>query len=176
MTFAPKSDDDTEKGTSFEYLSQRYREPLTHFFQRRIGSAAEAEDLTHDVFVRLLRRVSGEPIEDPEAFLFRTAMNLLRDRAKRRGTANRNATEVFDRHEKFEALSPERVLLGKELLKSAMEALDELDERSRDIFILNRVQGMKYGEIAQRYSLSVSSVEKIVVKVFAYVLRRRTDK
>lgn len=156
----------------FNHLSQTYRVPLTRFFQRRAGSRAEAEDLAQDVFVRLLRRMDEEPINDPEAFLFRTAVNLLRDRARRDATVNNNAPELADRQQTIEALSPERVLEGKQLLQTALQALNELDARSRDIFILNRLEGMKYAQIAQLHGLSVSSIEKIIVKVVAHLLKR----
>jgi RNA polymerase sigma-70 factor (ECF subfamily) len=168
----PQSRPDLSRQAWFDHLSQSYRVPLTRFFQRRVGSKAEAEDLAQDVFVRLLRRMDGEPINDPEAFLFRTAVNLLRDRTRRDMTVNSNAAELADRQQTIEALSPERVLEGKQLLRTALQALNELDARSRDIFILNRLEGMKYAQIAQLHGLSVSSIEKIIVKVVAHLLKR----
>ncbi len=172
MPSLPHSQADADRQAWFDRLSAAYRVPLTRYFQRRVTSRDEAEDLTQDVFVRLLRRHDEEPINDPEAFLFRTAVNLLRDRARRGVTVNNNSVELSERSQKFEALSPERVLEGKQSLQTTLRALGELDTRSRDIFILNRLEGMKYAQIAQLHGLSVSSIEKIITKVVAHLTRR----
>ncbi len=60
-----------------------YRRALLAYFGRRVRSAAEAEDLTQDVFERVLRSLERGPILNAEALVFRIAVNLLRDRARR---------------------------------------------------------------------------------------------
>ena len=172
MAGLPGNAKNSDRQIWLDHLSETYRVPLVRYFQRRVRSKEEAEDLAQDVFVRLLRRQDDEAIDNPEAFIFRTAVNLLRDRARRSGTVTSNAPELIDRQEKFEGLSPERVLEGRQLLQGTIRALNELDVRSRDIFILNRLEGMKYAQIAQLHGLSVSSVEKIIVKVVAHLLKR----
>jgi RNA polymerase sigma-70 factor (ECF subfamily) len=153
-------------------MSDAYRQPLIRFFRRRTGTDAEAEDLTQEVFLRLLRRPDAEAVENPEAFLFRTAVNLLRDRARRNSTTASHAIELADRQETVEGLSPERVLEGRQSLAAAMRILEELDERVRDAFILHRLEGLKYAEIAELFGVSVSSVEKYVIKALAHLARR----
>jgi RNA polymerase sigma factor (sigma-70 family) len=161
-----------ERAAFFHALSETHRGPLERFFKRRSCTRDEAEDLVQEVFLRLIRRLDEEPIENAEAFLFRTAVNLLRDRARRGATVANNSTELQERQQKFEALSPERVLEGKQRLQVILKALDTFDTRSKDIFILNRLEGMKYAEIARIYGLSVSSIEKSVTRVFAQLLKR----
>jgi RNA polymerase sigma-70 factor (ECF subfamily) len=156
----------------FRELSQTYRQPLTRYFQRRVGAREEAEDLTQEVFLRLLRRPGADRIENPEAFLFRTAVNLMRDRARRGKTASSHLAEMANRQTDVEALSPERVLDSRQSLQSALAALKELDERTRDVFILHRLEGLKYAEIANLYGVSVSSIEKYIIKALAHLARR----
>jgi RNA polymerase sigma-70 factor (ECF subfamily) len=153
-------------------MSDAYRQPLIRFFRRRVGSEAEAEDLAQEVFLRLLRRPDAETIDNPEAFLFRTAVNLLRDRARRNNTFASHALDLAARQDSIEGLSPERVLQGRQSLAAAMRILEELDERVRDAFILNRLEGLKYAEIAELFGVSVSSVEKYVIKALAHLARR----
>lgn len=153
-------------------LSEAYRQPLLRYFQRRVGARDEAEDLTQEVFLRLVRRPDAEQIDNPEAFLFRTAVNLLRDRARRGKTFSSHQAEIFDHQDRFEALSPERVLEGRQSLNSALRVLEELDERTRDVFILHRLEGLKYAEIANLYGVSVSSIEKYIIKALAHLARR----
>src|ERR1700761_5397526 len=67
-------------------LDRRFRLPLNAYFRRRVSSASEAEDLTQDVFERILKVLNNEPIQNAEALVFRIAVNLLRDRARREMT------------------------------------------------------------------------------------------
>src|SRR5690349_12246421 len=64
-------------------LDRRFRSALLAYFGRRVSSVSEAEDLTQDVFERLLRALEAGPILNAEALIFRIAVNLLRDRARR---------------------------------------------------------------------------------------------
>ena len=162
-----------EQRTAFlEELSQKYRRPLIAYFQRRVRSREEAEDLTQEVFLRLVRRLDVEAIDNPEAFVFRTAINLLRDRSRRGKTLSSHLDELAHGGRAFEELSPERVVDGRQSLQSVLRALDELDERTRDVFILHRLEGMKQAEIASLYGVSVSSIEKYIIKALACVAKR----
>ncbi len=68
-----------------------YRPALFGFFVRRTHNASDAEDLVQDVFIRLVRLGPAPEIHDIEAFIFRTATNLLRDAARRRQTHPQSA-------------------------------------------------------------------------------------
>ena len=146
-------------------LTARYREPLRRYFYRRVLNHAEAEDLTQELFVRIVRKADIGQVENPEAFLFQAAVNLLRDRSRRYKTSNAFLAEITASDEnKFEDLSPERVLDSKQCLQKAMQVLNGLDARTRNVFILHRLEGMKHAEIAELYGISVSSVEKYIMK------------
>jgi RNA polymerase sigma-70 factor (ECF subfamily) len=149
------------------------------FFLRRVGHYAEAEDLTQQVFLRLLGAGELDRIEDAEAFVFTVATNLLRDRARR---AARSASSIgyslddglIDQvlHELVEDRSPERVILARESLADVLRSLDALGERTRDIFILSRLENMKHRNIAELYGISASTVEKHVMKAALHLALR----
>lgn len=150
-------------------LDARFRAPLMSFFLRRTGSRQDAEDLTQEVFLRILRREEELPSEFAEVYIFKVAANLLRDRARQ--AASRQKTDHFSIDEGADApadliedLGPERVLLSQEALAAALQALDTLGERTRDIFVLYRLENMKQREIAALYGISVSLVEKSVAR------------
>lgn len=153
-------------------LSARYRAPLMAYFNRRTGDYGEAEDLAQEVLVRVLQRDNLGGVESPDAYVFRIARNLLRDRARRSDVRRKYQIELELREEGTEGLSAERVLQGKEELEKAMNALAELKEKTRDIFILSRLEGMKYREIADLYGMSVSAVEKHLIQAFAHMMDR----
>ena len=156
-----------------ERLDARFRAPLMSFFLRRTGSRQDAEDLTQEVFLRILRRDEDLPADYAEVFIFKIAANLLRDRA-RQASAHRKTDHLsLDPLDPtaapagdglIEDLGPERVLLSQEALAAALQALDRLGERTRDIFVLYRLEKMKQREIAALYGISVSSVEKYVAR------------
>ena len=72
----------------------------------------------------------------------------------------------------MEELSPERVLLSKASLKEALELLEELGERTRNIFVLFRLENMKQKEIAAFYGIGQSTVEKHVMKAVLHLAAR----
>jgi len=143
-----------------------------------VRDRAEAEDLTQEVFLRIVRR-PAEELENAEVFLFTIAGNLLRDRARRAVSRRRAehrslddpAGDLQQSPALIEARAPDRVLVSQEQLSEVLRALDELGERTRDIFILYRLEKMKHREIGALYGLSASAVEKYVRKATAHLAR-----
>ena len=150
-------------------LSSRYRAPLMAFFNRRTGNFEEAEDLAHEVLLRVLQRPDLSTLDQPDGFIFATARNILKDRSREAEVRARYQDDLHLVEEHGEGLSPERVIQGRQELQRAMAALGQLTEKTRDMFILKRLEGMKYGEIAQLYGVSVSAVEKHIIKAIAHI-------
>ncbi|MBI1181981.1 MAG: sigma-70 family RNA polymerase sigma factor [Alphaproteobacteria bacterium] len=161
-----------ERQALLEYLAERYRLPFTRYFMKHVANAAEAEDLVQEVFLRVARRGTVPAVEFAEPFLFRTAVNLLRDRHRRRRVRAGGLEQLAHQQLAVEEVSPERVLIAKENLKVAMEALGQLREQTRDIFLLHRLEKMKHQEIAELYGISVSAVEKHIIKALAHLTKR----
>lgn len=134
LTPDPPTDLRDTAETALAELVHRYRRPLLAYFNRRVSGPAEAEDLVQDVFERVLRGFDAGVIGNAEALLFRIAVNLLRDRARR---LQRHGTELplpADAIAEFadaltEDLSLERVVIGERTLAEVQAALDELGER-----------------------------------------------
>ena len=155
-------------------LNRRFRPALMSFFLRRLRNHAEAEDLTQEVFVRLAR--SGREVETAEAYIFQTAANQLRDRARHERTraAYRLGLGALQA-EQVEVLDPARVLVGREALGRLIGGLEELPERTREIFILYRLENMTRVEIAGGLGISVSAVEKHLARAMVHLARRLED-
>jgi RNA polymerase sigma factor (sigma-70 family) len=160
-------------------LDARFRAPLMAYFMRRTGSRSEAEDLTQETFVRLIASSSFEFADQANAYVFRVAINLLRDRA--RSAARWKKIPVFPldagsadqvSREFAEDLGPERVLIGRESLTEVLSCLDELGERTKSIFILFRLERMKQKDIAALYGIGLSTVEKQIMSAVLHLVRR----
>jgi RNA polymerase sigma factor (sigma-70 family) len=151
------------------------------FFLRRVGQYPEAEDLTQQVFVRLLAGSPINRVEDAEAYVFTIATNLLRDRARKAMRGSHDAPldqALIDELMQgiVEERTPERVLLARESLAEVLKALEGLGERTRDIFILSRLENMKHRSIADLYGIGVSTVEKHVIKAALFLAVRYSGK
>jgi RNA polymerase sigma factor (sigma-70 family) len=158
------------------FLTQT-RPALVRFFQRRCKSLPQAEDLAQDVIVRTLGRAEWTSVEQAKGYVFRAAANLWRDQARRRHS--RGAAELcWDDSIALgvsEGIPPERVLLSEEALQQVDAALLQLNERTRDVFVLSRLEQMKYAQIAEMYGISVSAVEKHMIKALAHLARHIKD-
>lgn len=166
-------------------LDARYRGPLMTFFLRRVRSRPEAEDLTQETFLRLIRSDEATHLVNADAFVFQVAINQLRDRNRRHtvrvGAAGVGLSEASDPlsdairgtpHPLIEEITPERVLLGYESLEKALLVLGELNERTRDVFLLFRLENLKQREIAELFGISVSAVEKHVIRATVHLAKR----
>jgi RNA polymerase sigma factor (sigma-70 family) len=159
-----------------EGMAGQFGTVLRHYFARRVREREEVEDLVQEVFLRLLKRGKIEELADPRAYIFETAANTLADRARKRRSRYMEVHETFDPAvHPYEDFASDRVLIGEETLTHVSRALLELPERTRAIFILRRLEGMRYQEIARRLGLSLSLVEKQMAKAVAYLQRRLNE-
>ena len=160
-------------------LDLRFRGPLMAFFLRRVSNRSEAEDLTQETFARLVGAQSFAQAEQANAYVFRVASNLLRDRARTIGRWKKHPMEAIDSEAMevcpagmAEDRSPERVLIGRESLREVLCSLDELGELTKRIFILFRLEGVKQKDIARAYNIGLSTVEKHVMRAVIHLAKR----
>jgi RNA polymerase sigma factor (sigma-70 family) len=155
-----------------EALAQRYREPLIRYFLRKGIAKDLAEDCAHEVFVRLAR-TNQETVQNAEAYLFAIASNVVITRARK---AKSRRAALHDPIEDFPLLSggtpPDRILEGKEALHRLAAALEELPVDTREMFLLNREDGLTYTQIAARYAVSVKVVERHIVRALNHLRAR----
>jgi RNA polymerase sigma factor (sigma-70 family) len=160
-------------------LAARFQGPLLVFFARRTRDHALAQDLTQETLLRVIGAQRSTAVEQPESYVFTVAMNLLRDRKRARLKSappvfvpiDEAAASEFER-QLMEDLSPERVLLGRESLHDVWRTLNELGERTRDIFILFRLERMKQKDIAALFGIGQSTVEKHVMRATLHLAER----
>ncbi|AQR61912.1 RNA polymerase subunit sigma-24 [Brevundimonas sp. LM2] len=149
---------------AFDALSRRLRPALMRYFQRRTESAADAEELVQELFLRLLRRADLFALQNLDGYVFEAAANLARDRARRQQARGGRHIDIDDIEPAADEPSPERVVDGRKRLDLMLSALDRLPPRARTIVILRRFESLTYGQIADRLGISVSAVEKHMVR------------
>ncbi len=145
---------------------------LFRYFRRKCRNVADAEDLTQDVLMRTIARCRSESPGEIKGYVFRAAVNGWRD--KRRRSAIRSIVIGWDDMAVFatdQEITMERVLDGERELQRAVLALQALPARTRDVFLLVRLEHVKQAEVASLFDMSPSAVEKHVAKALVHLTR-----
>lgn len=144
--------------TSIEALYRHESSRLVRFFARRTRHEAEAQDLMHDAFLRL----SHASIEgDPLPYLLRIARNLLVSSVRRDARWRRLVTDTPIDEDRQLASPPEQSLNleAEDVKRQYQRVIDQLPEKTRRIYLMHRLGGRTYIEIAQEMDLSVKAIE-----------------
>jgi RNA polymerase sigma-70 factor (ECF subfamily) len=135
---------------------------------RRGRSVHDADDLVQEAWVRLACYERVQNVDQPEAFLMRTALNLSIDTHRTR--LSRGEEVLLEDVVLVDTRpSAEATLLARERVARLIVCLGRLSEKTRDIFLSHRVEGLSYQEIALHHQLSISTVEKHVAKAMLQV-------
>ncbi|VVM70355.1 sigma-70 family RNA polymerase sigma factor [Pseudomonas fluorescens] len=148
-------------------LENYYRE-LVCFLNARLGNRQVAEDVVHDAYLRVLERSSETPIEQPRAFLYRTALNLVVDDHRRNALRRTEPLDVLDSEESCFTPSPHKVLDHGQRLDMLQRALAELPRLCRESFLLRKIEGQSHLEIAGQLGISKALVEKHIVNAMKH--------
>jgi RNA polymerase sigma factor (sigma-70 family) len=141
---------------------------LEKLLRRRGRTREDAEDLIQETFLRVQMYLDeGGEIREPQAFLVRTALNLSQDARKHEHRHLYARKSVEDYVIPDLGPSPEEVLEAEERVNKLKRALNKAGVRSKEIFIMHRLHGMTYLQIADHFDLSQSAVEKYMAKAIA---------
>lgn len=137
--------------------------------RRRTRDDQDAEDLLHSAWLRLFAYREEHEVRQPAAFLVQTAANLAVDKHRQ---GKRLARESLDEFESaLEDASPlqDEVLAARERLRRVQAGLERLPPRTRQVFVMHKVEGMKLREIASALGITQSAVEKHVAKAVLFL-------
>ena len=146
-----------------------YFRRLRSVLRRRGRTQEEAEDLIQEAFLKMQEYCEqGGRVHQPEGFLMRTVLRLA-------SNARRDAHRELYCDQRVEDLTllidasptPDEVLAGDQCLQRMREALDAASGRTRDIFFMQRLDGLSYAQISERTGLSISAVEKHMASALA---------
>ncbi len=143
---------------------------LSRYFRSRLRSGEETSDYVQEAFARLAKFMAGSPALSPGAYLQRIARNLLYDRAKR--IEVRMAALHLPIAEGFEpAVDAEQShrIEADDILRIYRRALNELPERTRDAFLLHRIEELTYREIGLKLAISIPTVQYHVARALAHI-------
>jgi RNA polymerase sigma factor (sigma-70 family) len=139
--------------------------PLERFLRRHSAAVDDIADLRQEVYLRVYNAARKSPPLLTKPFVFMTARNLLRDRARRErivsieAVADLEALHVID-----EDAIADRVVSARQELRQLQAALDRLPPRCREVVMLRKIHGLPQREVAQRMGITEDTVERQVSK------------
>jgi RNA polymerase sigma factor (sigma-70 family) len=157
MAAAPKS--------NIAGIIQEYGKRLMGFIRKRVSIEADAEDILQDVFYQLAGNT--EPIEQMSAWLFRVTRNKITDKQRKLKPdliedvySVANDDEFFDWAELFfdNSNNPELEHLKTMFWNTLQEALSELPEEQRFVFVMNEMEGVSFKEIAAVTGVTINTL------------------
>ena len=137
------------------------RSELEATLMAKVKCRETAADLCQEAFIRLCHVDDLGSISNLKAYLFKTALNLLcdhyRNQSVRQSVAVEWPSDALPETEDFRCA--QTVAVGEEDLDRLLAALEELPPQCQRIFYLNRFEGLKQRDIAERLNISIRTVE-----------------
>jgi RNA polymerase sigma-70 factor (family 1) len=158
MTIKQNENSSLKEKEAFKYYFDTYYSSIRSFLYYKTGDVFLSDDLIQEVFMKLWELRTGIKPDTVKSLLYTIAMNMIRNHVKHQkvvynfvinNTQNNTSSETADFN-----------LLQDEFNEKLQKVLAEIPEKSRAIFLMNRIDGLKYDEIAERLNLSVKAIEK----------------
>ena len=145
---------------------RRYSNQLFRFIRGRVRSEEEAEDILQDVWVQLSRLSNQDEEESLSGWLYQVARNRITDTYRKKGTesldnltyedeeGNLNVKEIL----LSDSQSPEDAFFKEIFWDALMNALDELPENQRQVFVWNELEDLTLQEIADKTNENLKTI------------------
>ena len=149
---------------------REYGTVLQRYFARRGEPPDICEELSQTVFLRLAALTKTGEIDNGEAYLMQTASSVWLDFLRKKQRISPHLHDEYDdlQHSP-EGFSAERVLEGRQALDCVIQALEELPKRTRQIYLLCRIDGESRKKVASRYGISISAVDKHLMNASKHI-------
>lgn len=143
-----------------DVLYARHWGELCLYIKKHFGPGPpDPEDVAQDAFMKFAAIDDRDSIDNPRAYLFRTAHNVLVDEHRRLVLRRANPADTEARPVSDDR-TPERVLVGRERLEILTRSLRAMPAARRRSFLLNRLQGLSCAAIARMTGYSDSAIKK----------------
>jgi RNA polymerase sigma-70 factor (ECF subfamily) len=141
----------------FERLYKKHAKNLHDFLYYKFGEHLNPQDKVQEAFVKLWQNCTKIAPAKAKSYLFTTANNLMLNSVAHQKVVLRYS-KLPQKHSTNE--TPEFVLQEKEYHQKLQNALANITEAQRTAFLLNRVEGKRFKEIAELLGISTKAVEK----------------
>jgi RNA polymerase sigma-70 factor (ECF subfamily) len=155
--------------TEFKKFFDSHFKALRNYVYYRCGDADLASDITQEVFVKVWEKQLDLTTGKAKALLMKIANDMVISayRKLKSGQRFRDSLKMEESD-----LSPEENMVAGELQRKYEKALEDMNETHRVVFLLSRVDGLKYSEIAEQLGIGIKAVEKRMTNALEYLRER----
>ncbi len=143
--------------SQFDKFYREHAASLFRFLYYKCGDREEAGDLTQDAFIAVWNNCHKVEIEKARSYLFTVANNRFLNTVSKKKIVLQFQSQQTARSD---SQNPHFLLEEKEFNDLLQKAINDLTDKQREVFLLSRIEGLKYREIAEMLDISVKAVEK----------------
>lgn len=155
----------------FEEMFNTWYDALTNYLYYKSGDIDLARDIVQETFLKIWEIKTEIRINTARSLLYTIASNIYRNKYHHQKVIFRFANTYT---EKRISESPEFEMELKEFDQRLQKALAGLSEKNREVFLMNRIDGLTYNDIAQNLGISIKAVEKRMKNAMSF-LRNKID-
>jgi RNA polymerase sigma-70 factor (ECF subfamily) len=141
----------------FSSIFNKYSKDLHDFLYYKFGELLNPKDKVQEAFIKLWENCGKVSPDKAKSFVFTTANNLMLNEVAHQKVVLKYA-QTKPKHYTNE--NPEFLMQEDEYNKKLQKAISNLTEAQREVFLMNRIEGKKFKEIASRLDISTKAVEK----------------
>ena len=142
------------------YIFERYHLRLYNFYYQMIKDVAVCEDLTQNVFLKVIKYKHSYKGGKFVSWIFKIARNLFYDHYQ-----EQKKTQPFEDIEGVTGELNDEVIEKEEEVSHLMKVLDSLNEKDKELIVMNRLEGIKYDQIAEIVGSNTSAVKTKIHRI-----------
>ncbi len=155
----------------YSEIYDEHSKSIWNFIYFKCGDQDEADDLVQEAFIKLWKNCAKVPKEKAKSFLYTVVNNTFLNVIAHKKVILKHQLQ-YQQHTNEQ--SPQYIMEENEFKKKLQNAINNLTEGQRTAFLLNRIEGKKYREIAEILNISIKAVEKRMSLALA-TLRKDID-
>lgn len=142
----------------FSTFFKKEAKSLRNFLFYKYGNKDQADDLTQEAFIKLWQNCSAVPLEKAKSYIYTIANNSSLNIIAHQKVVLQYEKNFsgFDKTNE----NPEFLLEEKQFENKLLKAIENLNETQRIAFLMHRIDGKKYSQIAEELNISIKAVEK----------------
>lgn len=156
----------------FANFFKSHAKALRNYLLFKFGNQEQAEDVTQEAFIKLWENCKNVPVEKAKSYIYTIANNTTLNHIAHQKVVleySKNSNPVHATSE-----NPEFLMEEEQFKQKLQNAIANLSEAQRSAFLLHRIEGKKYHEIAEMLQISVKAVEKRI-SLALFELRKEID-
>lgn len=165
MKFKIKTGPQKSRLDIFKEYFDTYFDDIRNYLYYKSSDIDLSEDLSQEAFLKLWENIDNVKSSTVKSYLYTIARNLFNNHYNRKKVEFKFISGI----EESLSESPQFIMELKEFDALLQQKLSEIPEKSREVFLMSRIDKLKYSEIADRLDISVKAVEKRMKKALEMI-------